>query len=204
MSRMTGYKGFGPDWKCNNFQYKIGKEFEEESAKLCNRGFHFCENPLDVLNYYPFLNDKAMFNRFAEVEADDVSSETRDDDTKRVASKLKVSAEIGIPGLVKAAIQYIRTKIESDSATTGDRAHSATTGYSAHSEVKGGNSIAVSLGIDSRAAGALGCWLVLTEWQERDDGWVVKDVRTARVDGEKIKAGVFYCLKNGEFGEVKS
>ena len=49
---MKGFKGFNKDLKCRGFQYEVGKSYEEEEAKICNRGFHFCENPHDVFNYY--------------------------------------------------------------------------------------------------------------------------------------------------------
>ena len=238
MSKMTGWKGFGPDWKCRNkFQYEVGGEYEEENASLCDRGFHFCESPLDVLNYYPFLNDDAKFNNFAEVEADGVT-EQKSGDSKRVASKLKVVADIGIHGLVKAAINYVREAVKENKATTGYRAHSATTGYRAHSATTGDlahsattgdlahsattgdfahsattgndahsattgkNSIAAAIGIDSRAKAEIGGWIVLTEWEETDDEWRIKDIRGSRVDGEKVKPGVFYVLRNGEFIEA--
>ena len=46
---MKGYKGFDKNLKCRGFQYEIGKEFEEDvKPECCERGFHFCEYPLDV------------------------------------------------------------------------------------------------------------------------------------------------------------
>lgn len=48
-----GFKGFGKDLKCRDFQYEIGKEYNQEGKiKCCNNGFHFCENPFDVFEYY--------------------------------------------------------------------------------------------------------------------------------------------------------
>lgn len=46
---MKAYKGFDKDLRCRGFQYEIGKEYVEEEAELCNKGFHACEFPLDVL-----------------------------------------------------------------------------------------------------------------------------------------------------------
>lgn len=81
---MKAYKGFDKDLKCRGFQYEIGKTYEEPEAKLCKKGFHACEYPLDVLIYYD-----ARESRYCEVELDDVSPE-RSDDTKISAKKLKV------------------------------------------------------------------------------------------------------------------
>ncbi len=52
--------------------------------------------------------------------------------------------------------------------TTGDGGHATTTGYRAHAAVSGQESIAGALGKQSHAKGALGCWLVLVEWDDYD------------------------------------
>ena len=49
---ITGYKGFDKNLQCRGFQYEVGKEYETDEAELCKKGFHFCENPHDVLSYY--------------------------------------------------------------------------------------------------------------------------------------------------------
>lgn len=68
---IRGYKGFDKNLRCRDFQYEIGKEYETERAKLCNEGFHFCENPHNVLSYY----SAGEGNRFAVVETSEVSDE---------------------------------------------------------------------------------------------------------------------------------
>ena len=100
---MKAYKGFDKDLKCRGLQYEIGGTQEVDSAKLCERGLHACEAPLDVFNYYA----PGDGSRYCEVEMDGVSDE-RGDDSKRVAKKLTVGAEIWIPGLVKAHIEYVK------------------------------------------------------------------------------------------------
>ena len=49
---MKAYKGFNKDLTCRDFQYEVGKEYETERAECCKTGFHACEYPLNVLNYY--------------------------------------------------------------------------------------------------------------------------------------------------------
>ena len=85
-------------------------------------------------------------------------------------------------------------------AATGDRANAATTGYHSAATVSGKDSIAVVTGYESKARGARGCWIVLTE---RDPySFTIKEVRAVCVDGETVKAGVFYVLQDGELVEV--
>ena len=137
---MKGYKGFNSKLQCapvgKVFQYEVGKTYTHDGpVSLCNQGFHFCEHPLDTWNYYAPLSD----SRYAEVDADGVSAETRDD-TKRVAKSLTVKAEVKIPALIKAAVEFVFSKVKSSptvSVTAGDYAHSATAGNSAHSVTAG-------------------------------------------------------------------
>ena len=48
---IKSYKGFDKDLKCRGFQYEIGKEYEEKDIEMYHRGFHACENPLDIFTY---------------------------------------------------------------------------------------------------------------------------------------------------------
>lgn len=201
---MKGYKGFDKDWKCRDMQYEVGKTYEEAEARLCNKGLHFCENPFDVFNYYSPSNQ----SRYAVVEAENVTDE-KDSDTKRVAKKLTIKTELNLIGIVKAGMEYIKEHINvekikekafdrSTAATSGYRSTAATSGYRSTAIVEGKDSVAIALGAQSKAKGALGCWLVLAEWEETNDDVYRKDVKCFRVDGEIIKADTFYKLENGE------
>ena len=99
---MKMYKGFDKDLKCRDFQYEIGKTYEESTAELCESGFHACERPLDVFKYYA----PGKMSRYCEVNLDDVSDQMSND-SKRCGKKISVKAEIGIAGLVRAQIQYV-------------------------------------------------------------------------------------------------
>lgn len=98
---MKAYKGFDKDLKCRDFQFEIGKEYEENEAPLCNKGFHACEYPLDCFGYY-----SPTESRFCEVELD-ATDDRHSDDSKVCGSKIKIGAEIGAEGIIKAAIKYI-------------------------------------------------------------------------------------------------
>ena len=116
---MKAFKGFNKDLTCRGFLYELGKEYEEKGANLCNKGFHACAYPLDCFNYY-----SPAESRFCEVEIDD-NGQRSSDDTKVCGERIKIGAEIGIPGLVKAAIEY--TKARTTTEYTDPKA--ATAGY---------------------------------------------------------------------------
>ena len=99
---MKAYKGFNPDMTCRGFQYEEGKTYTTDEANLCKSGFHACENPLDCFRYYE--PNEAVFH---EVELDDVSAE-KDEDTKRVAKKIKIGARLSVADICKAHFEYVK------------------------------------------------------------------------------------------------
>ena len=223
---MKGYKGFYPGLICepdneHKKQYAENTVYEEDEAECCRSGMHFCKYPLDVFGYYPPVTDKGV-SEYAEVEA--LDKPVTNDEEKYCSKKLKIGAKIGIPALVQASVEYIKNNIvetKKESATgyqsaatnTGDQSaatntgyHSAATntGYRSAASVEGKDSIALAFGIESKAKGALGCYIVLAEWGEDDEGnRQLKTVKCHKVDGEKIKPDTWYMLKNGTFTEVK-
>ena len=255
---MKCYKGFDKDLKCRGFQYEIGKEYEENAADICHKGFHACENPMDVFGYY-----NPADSRYCEVDLD--TNEQTEEDSKRVGKKIKIETEIGLSGLIQAGVKFILEKVDFKSAkesntghhsaatntghhsaamntgyhsaatntgyqsaatntgdqsaatNTGRQSAATNTGYQSaatntgyHSTatntgdqsaatVGGAESIAVVTGYGSKAKGAVGCWLVLTE---RDEKMHILGVQAVCVDGETIKADTFYMLKNGAIIEA--
>ena len=141
---MKMYKGFDKNLKCRDFQYEIGKTYTEDKAELYEVGFHACEHPLDCLNYYA-----PEESRYCDVDLDDVTDEHRDD-SKRVGKKITVQGEIGVAGLVKAAVNIGIE--EAKSKTTGYGAHAATTGYEAHAATTGYGAHAATTGYEAHAA----------------------------------------------------
>jgi hypothetical protein len=225
---MKMYKGFDKDLKCRNFQYEIGKTYEEPTAELCEKGFHACEYPLDVFGYYA----PGYMSRYCEVDLDDVSHKKSNEDSKRRGKKIAVKAEIGIAGLVKAAVDFVMENIKDEnkeantgfrsastntgnysastntgdcsaSTNTGFRSASTNTGNYSKADVSGKESVAAALGIESKAKGVLGCWLVLAEWAKDENyNWHRKDVQCFKVDGVTVKPDTWYKLKNGDLVEV--
>ena len=196
---MKCFKGFDKDLKCRDFQYEIGKEYTEEKSDICNCGFHACEFPMDVFNYYPPSD-----SRYCEVELE-ANNQKSSDDSKRVGKKISVKAEIGIAGIIKAGVEYIKEQVnwEDDKATnTGYQSAATNTGDQSAAIVEGKESIALATGIDSKAKGKIGCFIVLAEWKEIDNEYHIVDVKSAKVDGKNIKEDTFYTLKDGKFVEV--
>ena len=221
---MKTYKGFDKDLKCRDFQYEIGKEYEMDGPiEACARGFHACEAPLDVFRYYP-----PGTSRYCEVEqSGDIDK--HGGDSKVASSKIKIGAEVSVPNLIKAHMQYVREKIEhAENKEEGDWTNLAggdwtnlAGGYRANlaggncANLAGGdmanaisrgmcsvgeNGVACARGNGCKVEGGKGSVLILVK--ENSDNYDIKEWKAAVVDGQTIKADTWYTLKDGEFVEV--
>ena len=88
-------------------------------------------------------------------------------------------------------------------AAQGYRGHAAAQGDEGHASVGGKDAIAAAFGINGKAKACLGSWIMLAEWANTSEGWHIKTVKTAKIDGEKLKADTWYMLKKGKFEEVE-
>ena len=120
-NKLTTYKGTEKDMKCHGgFRYELGKKYEDNGAIRCGgSGFHSCKTPLDVFRY--FAPNKS---RYFVCEAGGIVDEDNED-SKIASSELTLTAEIGIPGLVKAHIDYVKSHTTTEhtdpkQATAGD------------------------------------------------------------------------------------
>ncbi|MDE2022037.1 MAG: hypothetical protein KGI71_04000 [Patescibacteria group bacterium] len=192
LEKVIAYKGFNKDWKCRDFQYKVGETFEHKgSVEACKSGFHACQYPLDVFQYYPPTG-----SRFAVVEQSGEMSRHHED--SKIASKsISIKAEISIAGLVQAAIEYTTSRCapvdpDSPASATGDYGAASATGKA---------SVAVATGWEGRAQAAEGCAIVLVF---RDDDGNIVHIRASKVGENGIKAGAWYTLDgNGQIVEFK-
>ena len=147
--KMKAYKGFDRDLKCRGFQYEIGKEYEEKEAEACEKGFHACENPLEVFRYYPPCDG----NRYCEVEQDGELSK-HGGDSKVASTKIKIGVELGLKGLIQAGVSFILDKVnwKADAATnTGDYSAAVNSGDYSAAMNTGYRSAAVNTGDYSAA-----------------------------------------------------
>ena len=220
----TYYKSMDKDMKCRGFQYEIGKEYETDEIKMCERGFHACENPLDVLNYCDVCD-----NKFFEVEQ---SGDIKTDTDKTVSSKIKIKAELSLGGFIKAAVDFIFLKTKnkdsgnysqlaasgdssqlaasgnySQLAASGDSSRLAASGDYSKVEVSGKESIACAIGIKSKARAKLG-WIVIVDWQTNKGNWAIKQIYNAKVGqkikGKKIQPDSWYWLEDGKLKTEKA
>ena len=219
---MKACKGFDKNLRCRGFQYEVGGEYTEETAELCNRGPHACENPLDTLRYY-----RPGDSRYCEVEIED-NGQRSSYDSKVCGKHIKIGAEIGLKGVINAGVRFVFDKCESateenasgwrgnadasgergNAAASGDRGNAAASGWSGTAVVTGfagratalgEQCLAVAWGEDSLARGTVGNWIVVSE---RDDDGNIIDVKIAKVDGDTVKADTWYKLVNGEIMEA--
>ena len=292
--KIIAYKATDKNMQCRGKQYEVGKTYTEEKADCCHAGMHACENPLDVLHYYPLKDGP----RFFEVECGG-NVDKSEEGSKLACTELTVKGEVNFAGLVKATVNAAFNRVKGkepfssgysstagssgdystagssgDSSTAGSSGDSSTAGSSGYSSTAGSSgdystagssgysstagssgdystagssgcystagssgdystagssgcsstagssgyystaaatgsycsakadgkdSIAVVNGACGKACGALGCYLVLTEYD--DDGNMLL-AKMAKVDGAVIKENTWYTLKNGEFVEA--
>ena len=100
---IKSYKGFDKNLRCRGFQYKIGGIYEMDGKiKMRNRGFHACESPFDVFDYYTMID-----SRFCEVEQDgNISKEDRG--TKICSSKIKIKAELKLADMINLGVEWLK------------------------------------------------------------------------------------------------
>ena len=152
-------KGFDNELKCRDFQYEVGKEYKlkyGEEAKICEKGFHAIDGdecPLSVFNYYPPCDENGTPNRYCEVE---IGGKTEKREEKIVGSEIKIGAEIGIPGIVKAHIEWVKRHLIDDdehkSSNTGNYSSASNTGNYSSASNTGDQSSASNTGYRSSAS----------------------------------------------------
>ena len=231
---IAAYKGFDQDLKCRGFQFEIGKTYKHKGeVSVRNSGFHACENPLAVFEYYP------PTSRFAIVKcAGKISKDI--DDTKIACGELTVEAEIRLPELISEAVEWIHSRVDlenkkisntgyqsvagntgdqSVASNTGDQSVASNTGYRSVAGNTGDQSVASNVGYKSAAevSGLQSVACALGEESKakaaaggaivcvyRNDDDDLIHIRAAKVGDDGIKADTWYTLDDkGEFVECE-
>ena len=149
---IKAYKGFNSALRCRGFQYEVGKTYEmDDDIRCCERGFHACGNPLEVLSYYPPSD-----SRYCEVEQGGIVSKDNDG-SKAASSKIHISCEIGLKGIIEAGVKFILDKVNlgnDKKSNTGNRSAATNTGYCSAATNTGNRSAATNTGDYSAATNA--------------------------------------------------
>lgn len=222
MSKKTikSYKGFDKNLQCRGLQYEVGKEYEMSGKiKVCERGFHACESPLEVLDHYPMFGNDLERNRFCEVEQSG-NVDREEESTKVCSSKIKIKAELKLSDLINLGVKWIKEQVkfkksDNNIEDLGNYAQIGSSGYSAKIgssgnyakiESSGEDCVICCAGQNSMVKAKKGSWITLSEWvySTEKSRYVPKCVKTEYVDGERVKADVWYKLIDGEFKEVKN
>ena len=198
MAWIKAYKGFNKDMTCLGFQFEEGKEYELPDgveAKLCESGFHACEDPNDCFGYYE--PGKSVFHK-VELDATDETS----NDSKRVGRRIRIGAALDVAKICKLKFEYVKehcttSKTGGDGSALNGGDRSALNGGD-WSALNGGYGSVMRGGINSRFKG--GKWSVFAV-EQRDDSGNIIGVKAAVVDGETINPDTWYKLDGGEFVE---
>ena len=151
---ITGFKGFDKNFKCREFQFAPNTEYTHDGkVKICISGFHFCENPLDILSYY-----NPADSRFAKVEgSEDIDKKTdTNEDSKVACKKLRVGVEITLNHILGSGVRCILDKVDwniskGTATNTGDRSAATNTGDRSAATNTGSRSAATNTGAYSAA-----------------------------------------------------
>ena len=208
--KITAYKGMGMDFRCRDFQYAVGQTYTHDGdvVRCAAGGFHACEAPFDVWNYYPLGT-----SRFAEVEVGGKIDRAENEDSKIASAQITIRAELTLPEFIKRGVAWIVQAAKGNTATgykghaaaTGYKSHAAATGYSGHAAATGKWGIAAALGPNATAKAGADGWLVLAHWAWTDSGYELRQVRSAKVGTEGIEAGIAYRLDEaGAFIRVEA
>ena len=150
--KIIAYKGFDKNLNCRGFQYEVGKEYEMDGdIKCCERGFHACESPLEVFDYYDMLN-----SRFAEVEhSGEIDKE--ENTTKVCSSRIKVKAELKLADIINLGVEWIKdvtspSKLKKETDLNDNGNNSAQIGSSGNYAQIGSSGYSAQIGSSGNSA----------------------------------------------------
>ena len=192
---MKGYKGFRKGLICKDKQYAENTIFEESEANICVNGMHFCKNPMDVLDYYPLIDNNGEMCEFSEVEAMDET--LTNDEKKYCTKKLKIGARLSLVEFIKASfdVTYRQIKEEVDNVSEKENVvDNATLAGGYGSKLAGGNGSRLAGGYGSKLAGGNRTTLAGGDGSKLAGG---NGSRLAGGNGSKLAGGYWATLAGG-------
>ena len=193
---MKGYKGFRKGLICKDKQYAENTIFEEPEANICVNGMHFCKNPMDVLDYYPLIDDNGEMCEFAEVEALDET--LTNDEKKYCTKKLKIGARLSLAEFIKASfdVTYQQIKEEVDNVSEKENVVD-------NAKLAGGNWAKLAGGYGATLAGGDNAKLAGGNWATLAGGYGATlaggdNAKLAGGDNAKLAGGNWAKLAGGE------
>jgi len=224
-TEFVAYKGFDKNLQCRGYQYEVGKTYVHTGkVKRCDSGFHACQNPLDVLDFYPLENG----NRFAKVTMR--GQVDRSDDRKWAAAELTVDVELTFPAFVTEVIRWAWDACKADAsvegnvtsgkyatnassgdyatnassgdyatnASSGDYAKNASSGDSAYNEATGQHSVISGAGRGTQYKGAVGVWISAAEYAQIDGVWRCIGFATGQAGHDGVPADTWLIAHGGK------
>ena len=155
MDNTKGFKAFEPGLVCKGKQYAENTDFEEAGGYICGKGMmHYCVNPFDCLDYYPLIGADGKPSDFAAVEA--LEPPVTDDGRKFATKKLHIGLKLGLPGFVKACIDFMKVQtidnMPKSDLDIGSSGNAAQIGSSGNAAQIGSSGNAAQIGSSGNAA----------------------------------------------------
>ena len=197
---MKAYKAFNESLRCRGFQFEVGGSFEHDGGVcVCRSGFHACENPLDVWNYYPLDSRYAVVELGGEILRHGA-------DSKVAAGRITIRAEITLPQLINDGVAYLMGLCKlaasgnhSQLAASGNYSQLAASGERSKLAASGNHSVCMAASPGSTARAGAGGAIALTY----HDG-VRYRIAVAYVGENGIEPNVdYYVTADGVFVEAK-
>lgn len=172
---MLGYKGFNKGLKCLGYQFKMGLNITEK-AKAVAYGFHYAEDPLDCLSYYPDIDRSEYYIVDGAGDIDEDGT-----DSKIACTELTIIKRLSKEDFVLHALAYMvdHPKRKRNAKVCKDKGVAGHLGF-----------VIVS-GEDPVAKGKKGDILAFAK---EDDTGIITEVAIVTVDGKKVKSGTWYSI----------
>ena len=207
--KIIAYKAMNPDMTCRGKKYETGKTYFEDKADCCRKGMHACENPFEVLRYYPMKNNP----RFFEVECGGKISKS-DEGSKLACTELTVKGELNFAGMLKATLDAVFRRVKdkepfssgycSTAGTSGNYSTAGTSGNYSTAGTSGNCSTAGTSG-DYSTAGTSGDYSTAGTSGNCSTAGTSGDYSTAGTSGNYSTAGTSgYCSTAGTSGNCST